>query len=49
MPHVRLTRDVIDPKVADVVMETISWTAHRFIGVPSTISAVIQNTRSTAY
>jgi hypothetical protein len=49
MPHVRLTRDVIDPKVAEVMMETISWTAHRFIGTPSTISAVIQNTRSTGY
>jgi hypothetical protein len=49
MPHVRLTRDVIDPKVAEVVMETISWTAHRFIGTPSTISAVIVNSRSTAY
>ena len=49
MPHVRLTRDVIDPKVAEVVMETISWTAHRYIGTPSTLSAVITNTRSTAY
>jgi hypothetical protein len=49
MPHVRLTRDNIDPKVADVVMETISFTAHRFVGVPSTISAVIVNSRSTEY
>jgi hypothetical protein len=49
MPHVRLTRDVIDPKVADVIMETITFQAHRYIGVPSTISAVIQNTRSAQY
>jgi hypothetical protein len=49
MPHVRLTKDVIDPKVADVVMETISWTAHRSIGVPSTIGLTIQNSRSSAY
>jgi hypothetical protein len=49
MPHVRLTRDVIDPKVAEVVMETISWTAHRYIGVPSTIGAQILNTRSAPY
>jgi hypothetical protein len=49
MPHVRLTRDVIDPKVAEVMMETISWTAHRSFGVASTLSAVIQNTRSTQY
>jgi len=49
MPHVRLTRDVIDPKVADVVMETVSFTAHRYIGTASTISAVIVNGRSAQY
>jgi hypothetical protein len=49
MPHVRLTRDVIDPKVAEVMMETISYTAHRSIGVSATINATIQNSRATAY
>lgn len=49
MAHVRLTRDVIDPKVAEVMMETISFSAHRYLGVASTIAAVIINGRSSAY
>lgn len=49
MPHVRLSKDNIDPKMSDVIMENISFEAYRQIGTPTALSAVIQNSRSTAY
>ncbi len=49
MPHVRLAKDTIDPKMSDVVSEKIKFSAYQKLGTTSMISAVILNQRATAY
>lgn len=51
LPRVHLTKPVIDPKMSEVIMQTVAFEAFKNVGgsPATTIGAVIVNSRSTAY
>ncbi len=49
MTHARLAKDTIDPKMADVIMEKVSFSAYQKLSTPAMISAVVANSVNLGY
>jgi len=48
-PHARLAKDTITPKMSDVVMEKVSFSAYQKLSTSSMVSATVANSVSSRY